>query len=58
MGGGKRLLDFGDLGPVSRSQEVKNCWKMACLHSVSRKNDLNITSTDKLLGHVQDSIRF
>ena len=33
--GEKCLLDFGDLDPISRSQEGLDCLKMACPHPIS-----------------------
>ena len=40
----KNWFDFGDLDPIfSRSQEGSDCWKMACLHPISRMNGRILT---------------
>ena len=40
----KNLLDFGDLDPIFKVARVgSDCWKMACLHSISRMNGCILT---------------
>ena len=43
------------LTPFSRSQEVKERWKMPCLHSISKRDQfiLNQTCTDVSLGNAK-----
>ena len=40
---GQKLLDFGDLGPIFKVTGGSDCWKMACLHPISRMNGWILT---------------